>query len=435
MIKTDIRDFNERFITNIIQNNTYKKQEYISNWQEYLNSKRSEYDTDLGKIKSIIPAPYASYMVDFLTNYTIGNPVTYITENVVYQDLINEVMDNNEEDYKNTLIATRQGAQGAAFEIVYFEEETKDIKFEKVNAEEMIVVFDTSINPKMTLAIRDYVVTNPFTKKETYKVEVYSKDKISYYTRMGNKLTLNEEIPNVFPEIPVIYYPANEDEIPDFEKTRQYINAYTKRITNNSEEIDYTKNAYLFVSGLDLGEPVFNENDEIIGTKADFIKKQGIINIPNPQADVDYKVEFVTKNVNDQFIENELKRLNQDIHKFSCIPDLTDEQFAGNASGIALEQKFMGLEQKAKEKETLLKRGLTKRLKLITFGLELLGKGKFDYKEVKINFKHNKPINETEKVDNAIKLQPYVKDNLNFGNLPQVEDANKDLKDEFIVEE
>ena len=434
MIRTNINEFNERFIGNIIQSNNQRKAEFEENWEMYLNSKETEYDPDLNKIKPCISAPYCSYIVDFLSNYVVGNAITYSVNDERYQDLINKVMDNNEEDYKNNQIAIRQGAQGAAFEIVYFDEETKEIKFDRVNAEEMILVFDTSINPKLKLAIRDYQVENPFTKKETFHVEVYGKDSTKYYTRSGNNLKLDQEIINPFSEIPVIYYPANEDEKPDFQKVKQQIKAYTKRITNNSEEIDYTKNAYLYVAGLDLSENVYNEKDEVIGTKADLIKKQGIINIPNPAMDSACEVKFITKDVNDQFIENELNRLNQDIHKFSGIPDLNDKQFAGNSSGVALEQKFMGLEQKAKEKETLLKRGLIKRLKLITEGLSLLGEGSFDYKSVRINFTFNKPIDETSLVDNAIKLQPVLDDKANFGRLPQVEDVNVDLKDNTNIE-
>ncbi|MDL2254009.1 phage portal protein [Ruminococcaceae bacterium OttesenSCG-928-I18] len=58
------------------------------------------------------------------------------------------------------------------------------------------------------------------------------------------------------------------------------------------------------------------------------------------------RIYFVTKEVNDEFIEHHLDRLEENIYRFSKTPNLHDEHFAGNASGVAMKYKMAGLETK-----------------------------------------------------------------------------------------
>ena len=54
---------------------------------------------------------------------------------------------------------------------------------------------------------------------------------------------------------------------------------------------------------------------------------------------------FLTKDNNGTFIENHLKRVEQNIYRFSKTPNLNDSAF-GTASGVALKFKLTGLEAK-----------------------------------------------------------------------------------------
>ena len=57
------------------------------------------------------------------------------------------------------------------------------------------------------------------------------------------------------------------------------------------------------------------------------------------------KVYFLTKQINDGFIEHHLDRLEENIYRFSKTPNLSDEAF-GTASGISLKFKLTGHETK-----------------------------------------------------------------------------------------
>ena len=44
--------------------------------------------------------------------------------------------------------------------------------------------------------------------------------------------------------------------------------------------------------------------------------------------------QWLIKNINDAALENYKNRLNDDILRFAKIPDVTDNNFVGNASGV-----------------------------------------------------------------------------------------------------
>ena len=78
------------------------------------------------------------------------------------------------------------------------------------------------------------------------------------------------------------------------------------------------------------------------------------------------------------------------------VPDLTDEQFAGNVSGVAMRFKLLGLEQLTKIKERWFREGLRARLKLFCAFLSLRGEPPVDADRVQIVFTRALPVNELE---------------------------------------
>ena len=56
--------------------------------------------------------------------------------------------------------------------------------------------------------------------------------------------------------------------------------------------------------------------------------------------------------------ENMKNRFNDEIHKFSSTPDLSDDFFSGNASGVAIKYKLYGTETLTAVKERYFKKGI-----------------------------------------------------------------------------
>ena len=68
--------------------------------------------------------------------------------------------------------------------------------------------------------------------------------------------------------------------------------------------------------------------------------------------------EWLIKQINDAYVENMKNRLDKDIHKFAKCPNMSDQEFASNASGIAIKFKLLGTENLVSIKERKFKRGL-----------------------------------------------------------------------------
>ena len=89
------------------------------------------------------------------------------------------------------------------------------------------------------------------------------------------------------------------------------------------------------------------------------------------------------------------KRLEEDIHKFSNTPNLNDQNFSGQTTGVAMKYKLFGLEQSRAIKERLFKRGLTKRYRLINTLRGYLREESYDYiGDLEFKFTANLPESE-----------------------------------------
>ena len=55
--------------------------------------------------------------------------------------------------------------------------------------------------------------------------------------------------------------------------------------------------------------------------------------------------EYLSMGLNEADTEVLRQAIKEDIHKLSMVPDLTDEEFAGNLSGVAIKYKLLGFEQ------------------------------------------------------------------------------------------
>ena len=119
-----------------------------------------------------------------------------------------------------------------------------------------------------------------------------------------------------------------------------------------------------------------------------------------------------------------------DIHKLSMVPDLTDEQFAGNVSGVAMRFKLLGLEQLTKIKERWFREGLRTRLRRFCAFLALRGEAEVDAGRVEIIFSRSLPVNELETAQTLSAYRGLVPDRLLLSQVPFIGDAQAVLADE-----
>ena len=153
------------------------------------------------------------------------------------------------------------------------------------------------------------------------------------------------------------------------------------------------------------------------------IKKNGVIEL-TPES----KLEFLTRQIDQQGNELLRQSLADDIHKFSCVPSMTDKDFASNVSGVAMQYKLLGLNQITKIKERYIKEGIRERIKLFSNIMATKGMKPVDLDDLTITITHSLPRNLVETAQVISTLQGICSNETLVAQLPFVEDPEEETK-------
>lgn len=366
--------------------------------------------SDPSKPNNKIANAYASYITDTLVGYFIGEPVTYTSnDDVLIQDL-NMILEYNDEADENAELAKNASIYGVAYEMLYLSEEDKMIRFKALNPKEVIPIFDKTVEQNL-LAVMRYYEDYDYVEDNTYTiVEVIDSKMVRRY-KLDTGLSLLEEYPHYFSMVPVAIFKNNEDETGDFEQVISLIDAYDKMESDSLNDFEYFVDAYLALYG-------FTADAEDIAQ----MKENRVLLM-----DEGTSAEWLIKQTSDAYVENMKNRLDKDIHKFAKCPNMSDEEFASNASGIAIKFKLLGTENLVSIKERKFKRGLQQRLELMSMINSVLREG-FDWRAIDIVFTRNIPSNDTDIANMVNTLKDIVSEETLLAQIPFVEDVQNELE-------
>ena len=396
-----------------VHKNYIPRYEMLQNYYDGYNVILDRQKRDVNKPNNRIASGYASYIVDLIQGMFVGKPITYSSSNDKYLEELQDVFNASDEQDENSELAKMAGINGVAYEIVYTDEEA-EIRFNEINPNMICPIYSTTINPEMIGAIRYYEEGDIWGEDNSIVAEVYTDSQTIMFRQEGNGYTEIGREEHYFGEVPVIEYANNDEYIGDFERVISYINAYDKTISDTANDFEEFTDAFLILSGM-------------MGTTAEDVlrlKEDGVI---LTGGEGKQSAEWLTKNINDVALENHKNRLNQDIHKFSKVPDMSDEQFSGNASGVALKHKLLAMEQVLAGKERKFKRGLQKRIRLITKILNKSAKS-YDYTDIDISFTRNIPVNIKESVEVAGMLLGFTSTDTALAQLPMIDNIQTELE-------
>jgi SPP1 family phage portal protein len=151
------------------------------------------------------------------------------------------------------------------------------------------------------------------------------------------------------------------------------------------------------------------------------LKQKKLIELPDGA-----KAEYITITFDESGVEILRKAIEQDIHKFSHIPCMTDESFGGNVSGVAMEFKLLGMENITKIKTRYYKKGIRKRLRIFSNWLAL--KGTYvDPKMIKAVFTRCMPKNLLEISQWVSNLWGKVSKKTLLSQIPFVDNVDEEL--------
>ena len=401
----------KKFIDDYNQNELPRLQK-LEDYYEAKNEILKRLMADDTKPNNKIANPYASYITDTLTGYFMGEPISYSALEEKVLEELNLIFEYNDEADENVELARACSIYGKAFELLYVDEDGA-VRFKRLDTKECIPIFDDTIENDLLYLIRFYPDKDWVENKNFAWIEIMDKTATRRYKANENftNMILEEEIPHYFGMCPVVIFKNNEDETGDFEKVISLIDAYDKLESDSLNDFEYFCDAYLALIG-------FTADAEDVKS----MKENRVLLL-----DKDTDAKWLTKDEHDTTIENMKIRIDKDIHKFSKCPNLSDEDFASNASGVAIKYKMVGTENLVSVKERKFKKGLQRRLELISI-LQDKKYSSFDWRAIDIIFTRNLPTNDTEIANMVNTLSSIVSTETLLAQLPFVENVQDEME-------
>lgn len=365
---------------------------------------------------------YCKYITDTTSGYFMGINIKTSSDNEEYLQAYQDLCRDNFDADENFELAKKSSIYGYAVEIIY-QNEDGESRYKRVDPREMILIFGTRLEQYLIAAIRFYAVVD-LDKNRTEYADVYLSGSIVHMIRKPGRTAFEilEEEPHYYGEVPVIVYSNNEEMRGDFENVLDLVDGYDKGQSDSANDFEYFTDAYLVFQGYGGLEDEDSEDPQKQADAYRNMRRNRVIYL-----DEAGKAYFLTKDSNDAAVENYKNRLNTDIHKFGMVPDLSDEAFAGNLSGVAIRFKLITLEQKCAVKENKFRTALSKRRELLTNILNIrYGKG-WDYREITEDFTRNIPQNVKEDTETIVMLDGVISKRTLLELLPQIDDVDQEL--------
>lgn len=370
-----------------------------------------------------IVANHAEYITDMATGYVFGTPITYSGDGA---DELNDIFTQIDEDSHNNELAIDMSILGVGYELLFMNDD--EIPFPELAVSSpfnTFLVCDTTVKHKPMFAATYYEKLDINDTKLGYDVNVYTDKEVIHYffTDLSSKLPEEKDrAEHYFGGIPIVEYKNNKKLKGDFEGVLSLIDAYDKLQSDRVNDKEQLVDAFLVIVGQSLGDT----KDEVSET-VKYLMENKIIEL-----DDGGDAKWLVKQLNEDQVEVLKKAIKDDIHEFSKTPCLTDENFVGNASGIAMKYKLLGFEQLGKTKERYFKQGLRQRLKLMS-NIENIRAKNIDPNNIDIAMKRSLPVDDelmariAQETDGFISWETRVK---RFDGEIDIEEERKRLEEE-----
>lgn len=246
------------------------------------------------------------------------------------------------------------------------------------------------VTTKKILTYNRYMETNLMNAAETFK--------------------LTSETDNPLETFYLSEFKNNTNRYCDFEVAEELSDAFDRSLSDQQNEVEQFKLAYMMISGSRLGEEEAQR----------MMEQLGIINLPDPQA----KVGYVTKDINKDFNEYHLNQLKKLYYTVTKSIDFNDEVFKSNSSGEARKWQIIALEAKTNTKEQYFKEGLKEVAETMAAFIKFNDKLEVDVSKIVFTFSRSLPTDIGYLAEALPKLAPYVSKRTIINQIPFVKDPD-----------
>jgi len=404
-------------------NNYYLNQNDIKDRKLYYYKDGVKYE-DETKANYRIPHNWHKLLVDQKVNYLLGKPPVIKADDEQYTQRLNEILD---EDFDDILQELGKNASNKGVEYLHpYIDEEGEFRFTIIPAEQIIPIYDTSLQKKLIAAIRYYIVE--VNGQERIRAEWWTEKDVTYYIQNETgafELDDTEEenpashfyyndIGYGWGKVPFIPFRNNEEEKSDLTFIKELIDIYdiiNSDIANDLDEIQKLIYILKGYEGTDLGEFMNN----LRYYKAIKVAEDG--GVDTKQAEIPI-----------QAIDSYLNRLEENIFLFGQGVNVKTNKFGNSPSGIALKFLYMLLDLKANQMERKFRKSLKEFVWFVTEYINIKDKKNYDYKTVSFTFTRTMLVNDLEIAQIAQISKGIVSDETIVANHPWVEDAQKELE-------
>ena len=405
-VLNDVIDYNEKFKAR------YDHLEYYYLGKHDILERQKEERLSNNKVM----INHAKYITDTNVGYLLGNPVDYQVGtdnegNPLYE--IQPILDEYKKQTINDLdteIAKDVSIFGSQYEYIYANKnaEPRSCEIDNRNA---IIVYDDTVEHKKLFGL----IYTPVYEGEIFQywdiIYIDKKEEIHYKSYDKTLDKVGESKPHAFGDVPLICYKNNPEMLGDFEPVISLIDAYNLLQSDRVNDKEQLVDAILCLYGIDFDTE-----------QAEQLKESRMLaGIPT-----DGKVEYLVKTLQEGDVDILRQNLEKDIHKISMTPNMSDENFVGNSSGVAIRYKLLAFEQNIKNKERYMEKGLMERFKLYNNFLITCSKmSEVPIEEVDTVFKRNLPSNDFEISQMINNLADYVDAETLISQLSFIKDASE----------
>ena len=399
-VLNDVIEYNERY------KDRYKMLENYYLGKQAIMSRTKEDRLKNNKVM----INHAKYISDTNVGYLLGNPVDYqVSEGYDIEPLLNAYKKQTINDLDSE-IAKDVSIFGLQYEYVYANEqaEPKSCEIDNKNA---IIVYDDTVEHNKLFGL----IYRPIYKGETFKYwEIIYCDNSVIRTYKSYSKSLNQvgqDQHHKFGKVPLIQYKNNPELLGDFEPVITLIDAYNLLQSDRVNDKEQLVDAILCLYGMDFDSE-----------QAEMLKDSRMLaNIPT-----DGRVEYLVKTLQEGDVDVLRQTLENDIHKISMVPNMSDENFVGNSSGVAIRYKLLAFEQNVKNKERYMEKGLMERFELYNNYLVAISKmSEVPLEEVDAVFTRNLPSNDYEVSQMINNLADFVDKETLISQLSFIKDASE----------
>jgi SPP1 family phage portal protein len=393
-----------------------RNQQYTANYQENMKMYTGDHDILHQQRRQFGPdnhlvANLPHYIVDTYNGFFTGIPPKISLDDDASNDALQDWNNNNSFQDKLSEISKQTDIYGRSFAFIYQDEDSQT-KIAYMDPTEGFMVYDD------TVAREPYCFVRYWKDAESGRTcgAIYYADHTDTFD--GDQMSDADQA-NPYQMVPAVEFYGNEERQGVFDNVKTLINSLDKVLSQKANQVEYFDNAYLKILGIDLDK----DGDGL--PDANLLGNQMIY---SPDADAtNATVDFISKPDGDTMQEHIIDRLVALIYQVAMVPNLNDEAFSGNSSGVALQYKLLSMRNMASNKERKFTEALRQMYRIV-FSTDAIVHDVNAWQDLNFQFKRNLPDNLADEAQTASTLSGIVSKQTQLSILSCVDDPKTEMQ-------